>query len=80
MNDVLGQLRDLYKANERQLRLLNITQSAWERYSRLQSTFRHDPAAGGTIGPMVRAFEAMELTQERTERLRRFLNAEEGWV
>lgn len=80
MNQVLAKLRERYQSEPRQLKLLKATQTAWKRYRKLQSLFRHDPIGGGTIGPMVRALEAEELTRERTERLRIFLEAPEGFV
>jgi uncharacterized protein YecT (DUF1311 family) len=80
MNVVLGALRDRYGSDARRLKLLNTAQSAWERYRKLQAIVQHDPIGEGSIGPMMRSFEAMEITKERTERLRVFLNAEDGWV
>jgi uncharacterized protein YecT (DUF1311 family) len=80
LSDVLAQLREKHKTDTRRLQPLNATQSAWERYRKLQATFRHDPVGGGSIGPMLRAHEGKDLTEERTKRLRGFLNAEEGWL
>jgi uncharacterized protein YecT (DUF1311 family) len=80
MDAVLERLREKIKDSGREPRLLDAAQHAWLRYRHLQCTFRHDPVGGGSIGPMVRAFEALELTRERTARLRIFLEAGEGWV
>src|SRR5262249_18729365 len=78
MNSLLARLREKHKTATRQLKLLRVTQSAWERYRDLQATFRHDPVGGGSIGPMLRAHEARELTEERIQRLRVFVEAQEG--
>ena len=78
MQEVLAQLTERYKSEPRRLKLLKVTQSAWERYRRLQAVFRHDPVGGGTIGPMLRSAESEEITVERKERLLKFLMAAEG--
>lgn len=80
MQEVLEQLRQKCDGNDRQQKLLTVTQSAWKRFCNLQATFRHDPQGGGSIGPLLRASEAEQLTIERTNHLLRYVNSEEGML
>ncbi|HUY80307.1 MAG TPA: lysozyme inhibitor LprI family protein [Acidobacteriaceae bacterium] len=76
LNAVLENLREQYKEHPRRLKLLNTSQRVWERYIRLQALFRHDPVGGGTIGPLLHAREMESLTDERRQRLEKYVDNE----
>jgi uncharacterized protein YecT (DUF1311 family) len=78
MKAVLRTLEEKFSGDPRQLELLNATQVAWEQFKDVQSLFRHDPEGGGTIGPMLRASEAEELTRERVKHLLWYATRKEG--
>ena len=78
MGACIQAIRERYNEWPNAITSFEASQEAWRTFVELQQNMRHDPAGGGSIGPLLWALEAEKLTRERTEHLRWYADRREG--
>ena len=75
MEEVLVKVRERWASDPTRSELLGESQSRWREYRELRSQIAGDTARGGSMSPMLEAYEALEMTQRRTRILGEYLTS-----